>query len=216
MTHGSRFITIEGGEGVGKSFLVQGLKSRLENLGLPLLLTREPGGTPLAQAVRELFLHPPEQDEPTAEAATFLVSAARSQHVSQRIKPALKAGSWVLCDRFYDSTRVYQGALGGVSSDFLENLVSYSVAGCHPELTFLLDCPVDIALERIRNRAQSQGHPADNRYDGGARSMHETLRSAYRDLAARFPERIVLLDASKTPEQVLDDAWSQLKQRFAL
>lgn len=216
MTHGSRFITIEGGEGVGKSYLIEGLKTRLEKMGIPLLITREPGGTPLAQAVRELFLHPPEQDIPTAEAATFLVSAARSQHISQRIKPALASGRWVICDRFYDSTRVYQGVLGGVSPDFLENLVSYSVAGCHPELTFLLDCPVDLALNRIQRRASAEGRPAENRYDGGARSMHELLRSAYRDLATRFPDRIVLLDASKKPDQVLNDAWSQLERRFSL
>jgi len=210
----SRFISIEGGEGVGKSYLSLGLQTRLQQLKHTVLLTREPGGTPLADTIRKVFLNPPEKPTPLAE--LFLVSAARNQHVEKVIKPALAADTWVICDRFYDSSRVYQGDLAGVDPDVLENVIAHSVDGCHPAQTFLLDCPVDLAMSRVQKRSKDLNLDPGNRYDEGSREMYETLRAAYRQRASEFPDRIVVIDASKSPNQVLDDAWAQLKQHFNL
>ena len=205
----SRFISIEGGEGVGKSYLSLGLQTRLQQLKYKVLLTREPGGTPLADSVRQIFLNPPEKPTPLAE--LFLVSAARNQHVQKFIRPAIEQGSWVICDRFYDSTRVYQGDLAGVDPEILENVICYSVEACHPAQTFLLDCPVELAMSRVERRTKGLQLNAGNRYDEGSREMYASLRKAYLKRAREFPEQIVVIDASQTPEQVLDRAWAQLK-----
>ncbi len=210
----SRFISIEGGEGAGKSYLALGLQSRLQQLQYQVLLTREPGGTPLADSIRQLFLNPPEK--PTALAELFLVSAARNQHVQSLIKPALAADAWVICDRFYDSSRVYQGDLAGVPPAVLESVIEHSVEGCHPAQTFLLDCPVDIAMSRVQKRSRDHGAGPGNRYDEGSQEMYHTLRSAYLRRAGDFLDRIIVVDASQTPEQVLENAWTQLKQYFKL
>ncbi len=209
------FLTIEGGEGAGKSLFLKGLTQVLTTRGKAFVLTREPGGTPLADQIRSLFLDPPEGDSPTALTELFLVSAARSQHVSQKIKPALAQGLWVLCDRFYDSSRVYQGSLGGVETSVLETLLTTSVQGCHPDLSFVLDCPPEISMARVRQRAAANGLSMDksNRYDGGNTAMHERLRAGYLDLARRFPDRVQVLDAATTPEQVLSEALLVLEKR---
>ena len=211
---GSRFITIEGSEGVGKSYLSHGLKARLEALSFGVQLTREPGGTVLADSIRQLFLNPPEKPTPLCE--LYLVSAARNQHVTQLIKPTLAKGQWVLCDRFYDSTRVYQGELAGLDDSVLEPVLHGSVEGCHPGLTFLLDCPVDIAMERVKKRSKELQLELSNRYDEGSRDMYETLRQAYLKQAKKFSQRILVIDASQPPEQVLAQAWAHLKQHFQL
>lgn len=210
----SRFISIEGGEGVGKSYLTLGLQTRLQALKHEVLLTREPGGTPLADAVRQIFLNPPEKPTPLAE--LFLVSAARTQHVAQLIKPTLANNVWVICDRFYDSTRVYQGDLAGVSDPILESVIAHSVGDCHPDITFLLDCPVDVAMSRVRQRTKVLQLDVGNRYDEGSREMYESLRFAFLKRAREFPERMVVIDSSQTPEQVLEDAWAQLKRHLKL
>ncbi len=214
MTKDSRFISIEGGEGVGKSYLSQGLKLRLEALKYEVLLTHEPGGTPLASAIRQLFLNPPEK--PAALTELYLVSAARAQHVQKLIRPQLEAGRWVLCDRFYDSTRIYQGDLGGVPEAVLEATIEASVDGCHPAQTFVLDCPADVAMSRVEKRAKELQWDGGNRYDEGSRAMHETLRQGYLKRARQFPDRIHVLDASRPPQEVLEAAWSHLKQHFSL
>ncbi|MES2744416.1 MAG: dTMP kinase [Bdellovibrionota bacterium] len=213
-SHHTQFLTIEGGEGVGKSFLSNGLKARLEVLGHRVKLTREPGGTPLADSIRQLFLNPPEK--PNAIAELFLVSAARAQHVESLIEPSLRAGQWVICDRFYDSTRVYQGDLGKVPGETLESVIAHSVQGCHPSLTFVLDCPADIARKRVFSRAKELYSEAGNRYDEGPSEMYEALRQAFLKRAREFPERIVIIDASQSPEHVLDAAWSQLAKRLTV
>ncbi len=207
------FITIEGGEGTGKSLFVRGLTQVLEQRGISYLLTREPGGTPLADQIRRMFLEPPAGDSPTALTELLLVSAARAQHVHKKIKPALAEGLWVLCDRFYDSTRVYQGALGGISEATLEAIVQTSVENCHPQLSFVLDCPAEISMARVRQRTADAGQnmAEANRYDGGNAAMHEKLREAYLDVARRFPERVHVIDATQTPAQVLETAVRFLK-----
>lgn len=214
----SRFITVEGGEGAGKSVFTQGLNRALTAAGIPVALSREPGGTPLADGLRELFLHPPQDDKPTAITELFIVSAARAQHVATRIVPLLEGGTWVLCDRFYDSTRAYQGALGGLDEAVLEPIIATSVGGCHPHLSFVLDCPAELAMERIMAREKAKGRDqADlNRYDGGSQALHQVLRSAYQALAKKFPERIVLINAAEKPEAMVDAAMRVIRERWTI
>lgn len=209
------FITVEGGEGVGKSVFIRGLSEALLARGISLMLTREPGGTPLADGIRQLFLHPPNDDKPSSITELLLVSAARSQHVATRILPCLARGQWVLCDRFYDSTRVYQGSLGGLAAEVVEQVLAYSVAACHPQLTFLLDCSTEIAMQRIERREQALGlaSAARNRYDAGSLVMHQRLRAAYQELAQRFAERIVVIDAESSPQSMVSKAMQQIERK---
>jgi dTMP kinase len=214
----SRFITVEGGEGAGKSVFTQGLNRALNAAGIPVALSREPGGTPLADGLRELFLHPPGNDKPTAITELFIVSAARAQHVATRIQPLLEQGTWVLCDRFYDSTRAYQGALGGLDESILEPIIATSVGDCHPHLSFVLDCPAELAMRRTVAREKAKGRDqADlNRYDGGSQALHQQLRSAYQALAKKFPERIVLINAEETPEAMVEAAMRVIRERWKI
>lgn len=205
------FLSIEGGEGVGKSSFLKGLILYLEEQGQVVVATREPGGTPVAQAIRELFLHPPESDTLEPRTELFLMAAARAQHVSRVIKPALENGSWVLCDRFCDSTRVYQGKIGGMPSDILEFSIEAAIDGCVPELTFLLDCPIEVALKRLSERAGKE-----TRFDQAVASFHERLREGFLELARSFPQRFALLDASKTQNEVLEQAQYELSKRFGV
>ncbi len=214
----ARFITIEGGEGAGKSVFTQGLSLALEAAGIPLFLSREPGGTPLADGLRELFLQPPQGEKPTPVTELLMVSAARAQHVAMRVQPTLLAGKWVLCDRFYDSTRVYQGVLGGLDESLLEPIIAISVGDCHPHLSFILDCPADIAMRRVESREQAKGRMQElrNRYDAGSAAMYEQLRNAYQALAKKFPERIVLIDAQASPQDMVKQAMQVIRQRWSL
>lgn len=191
----AKFISIEGGEGVGKSTFIEGLMRQLGSL--PSLRTHEPGGTPLATEIRRLFVNPPEAPYATTELC--LVSAARAQHVEAVIKPALKAGKWVICDRFADSTRVYQGILGGIPRKDIEALINFSTGGLEPDLTFVLDCPIEISMARLSRRRDS------SRFDQKAAGFHNGVREAYRHLSEQFTDRMVILDASRS----LDDLWQQ-------
>ncbi len=213
-----RFISVEGGEGAGKSVFIQGLSRAFQERGIDHFLTREPGGTPLADAIRQLFLEPPQGDRAIPISELLLVSAARAQHVSTRIKPALTRGQWVLCDRFYDSTRVYQGLLAGVERQKLETIVDYSVDGCHPHITFVLDCPPDISMRRVAVRSQKlrPGEEQASRYDKGTLDMHQTLRAGYLTLAQQYPERIKVLNAEETPDKLLTEALGLLHRMGAL
>jgi dTMP kinase len=214
----SRFITVEGGEGAGKSVFTKGLIQALTAAGIPVELTREPGGTPLADGLRELFLHPPGDDKPTPVTELFIVSAARAQHVATRIQPLLQRGTWVLCDRFYDSTRAYQGSLGGLDESILEPIIATSVGDCHPHLSFVLDCPVEVAMERTVAREKAKGRDqADlNRDDGGSRALHQQLRNAYQALAKKFPERIVMINAEEKPEAMVAEAMRVIRERWMI
>lgn len=208
------FITIEGGEGVGKSTFSQALAARLQAKGLQLTSTREPGGTPAAQQIRELFLHPPAVDPLVPEAELFLIAAARVQHVVRLIRPALQAGNWVLCDRFYDSTRVYQGVMTQLPADLVELTIQFAVGDCHPELTFVLDCDAALAQKRLILRAEQRQETESNRFDTAKTDFHETLRQAFRALQPRFPARVVLLDTAKPLEKVVEKALVEIEQRF--
>jgi dTMP kinase len=208
-----RFITIEGGEGVGKSSLLKGLAEILRAAGHEVVVTREPGGTPSADRIRSLFaLHDP-SDPWLPESEALLISAARAQHVGRVIAPALTRGAWVLCDRFADSTRVYQGVLGGLDAAKLETMIALSTGGVTPDLTLVLDCDVDVALSRIA-KSSSDRRDEVARFDQEDKARHEKRRAAYKHLVAAYGERCHLVDGGQSPEAVLNTATTILAKQF--
>ncbi len=203
-----KFITFEGGEGTGKSTQCQHLARRLNNKGIHVMTTREPGGSQRAEQIRETLLNG--VDERLGSfAEALLFSAARDDHMTKIIKPALRAGSWILCDRFTDSTRVYQGVGGGVSGEVLDSLEELVVGNSTPHFTIVLDMPVEKALNRAR--AQS-GKP--DRYEMMDVNYHRQLRKAFLDLAEENPTRCVVVDASGTEAYVADAVWDAVRRRF--
>ncbi len=213
MARRGRFITIEGGEGVGKSSLLKGLAEILRSTGREVVVTREPGGTPGADLIRSLFAISDTTDPWLPETEALLISAGRAQHVGRVIAPALDRGAWVLCDRFADSTRVYQGVLGGLNETKIEALIALSTGGITPDLTLVLDCDVDLALERIA-RTNSDRLDEVTRFDREKKGRHEKRRAAFKHLAAMFVDRCYLVDASETPSEVLQKATAILQKRF--
>jgi len=190
-----RFITLEGTEGVGKSTNLQFIQSILEQHKVQYQLTREPGGTPLAEEVRELLLA--NREERVAEdAELLLVFAARAQHLSQVVRPALECGEWVLCDRFTDATFAYQGGGRGLDNQFITQLESMVQRGLQPNLTILLDLPVEVGLARARQRADL------DRFENEKIVFFERVRKAYLARADSDPQRFAVVDASGTLDQV--------------
>lgn len=204
-----RFITLEGGEGTGKSTLQQALQSQLAEQGIEALLTREPGGSPRAEAVRALVLNPPGGTAFSPLAEALLMNAARSDHLDLLIRPALAAGKWVVCDRFSDSTRVYQGVSGAVSPDVLLDMERHVVTDTRPDLTLVLDAPVSLALER---RAARGGNL--DVFEARGLAFHEAVRDAFAEIARREPARCTLIDASQPAEDVARLAWAEISARF--
>ena len=207
----TRFITLEGGEGTGKSTLQRAIADRLVATGGEVVTTREPGGTPLAEAVRELALHPPEGDSWSAMAEALLMNAARSDHLDKLIRPALKDGKWVICDRFADSTRVYQSVKGGVPETILRNMEASVLAGTIPSLTLVLDAP----LETTSDRRSHRGGAKDS-FEKRNDDFHQAVRQAFITLARSEPERCVLIDASRDIDSVFEAAWTAISERFGL
>jgi len=190
MTAG-RFITLEGIEGAGKSTVARMVCDWLKARGIPVRLTREPGGTPLAERVRQVVLERgSEQLSPATE--TLLMFAARGIHLENLIRPALAAGEWVVCDRFTDATRAYQGAGRGVSSELIETLATAVQGTLRPDCTLLLDLPPAVGLARARQRS---GLAAD-RFEAEKEEFFDTVRAAYLKLAQAEPDRITVIDAS--------------------
>ena len=205
-----RFITFEGGEGTGKSTQAAMLALRLEALGLGVLLTREPGGSPGAEIIRHVLLSGAAKPfGPEAEAMLF--AAARHDHIRCAIQPALTAGKWVICDRFADSTRVYQGTLGEVDGRFIKALERVSVGDLVPDLTLVLDLPVALGLARA---AQRRGEANPDRFESEQSDFHEKLREAYLALAAAEPLRCVVIDASAAKEDVAKRVWETVSSRL--
>lgn len=200
-----RFITLEGGEGTGKSTLQAALKDRLARAGIEAVLTREPGGTPKAEAIRALVLTPPEGRAFSPLAEALLMNAARSDHLDGLIRPALDKGKWVICDRFSDSTRVYQGLSGGVAANVLLALEKLVVGETRPDLTLILDAPVDLTLNR---RAERNLKP--DVFEQRGPEFHQAVRLAFAELAREEPGRCKLVDASRAPEEVTDAAWQHI------
>lgn len=195
-----RFITFEGGEGCGKSTQVKRLAAALEAKGVKVLLTREPGGTRLAEMIRTL-LKDETEDPPVDRAELLLFLAARAQLVRNVIRPALEAGTWVLSDRFSDSTIAYQGYGRGLSVDFVKAANDFACEGLTPDLTFLLDVEPSVAVQRMRGREAATNTSAD-RIERAGDDFHARLRRGFLELAAANPSRIVAIDASGTPDEV--------------
>jgi len=194
-----RFITLEGIEGAGKSTVARFVRDWLTERGITVRATREPGGTPLAERVRELVLN--RQGETITPATeTLLMFAGRGLHVENLIRPALERGEWVVCDRFTDATRAYQGAGRGVSRDWIEQLATAVQRSLQPDCTLLLDLPVAAGLERVRQRSGTR-QPTD-RFEEEPARFFERVRDAYLALARAEPHRIRIIDASRNVEDV--------------
>ena len=204
-----RFITLEGGEGAGKSVQRDRLVQALRAAGLETVATREPGGSPSAEAVRELLLAHGTDWQPLSEA--LLHAAARSQHLAETVRPALEAGRWVVSDRYSDSTRAYQGWGLGVALETLDQLEAMVVADARPDLTIMLDVAPEIGL----TRAEGRGQGAD-RYEAMDLAFHQRLRAGYRAIAESAPERCVLIDASGSEDAVAAEIRSAVHARLGV
>lgn len=185
-----RFITLEGGEGVGKSTQLRALAAGLREHGLTIVETREPGGSAGAEAIRELLLHR-EADAWSAEAEALLFAAARSDHVSRVIRPAIERGDWVLCDRFIDSTRAYQGGAQGLSDTDILTLHRIGSGGLLPDRTFLLRADPAIVASRLVARGEGS-----DRFEGKGDAFHAAVAAAFETMAAADPARFRIIDAS--------------------
>ena len=209
-----RFITFEGGEGAGKSTQIRKLADRLEARGIAVLTTREPGGSERAEALRALLLAGRAAPFGTfAEAVLF--SAARSDHVRATIAPALQRGLFVLCDRFADSTRVYQGASGEVPDRVIRALEHSAIGAIRPDLTLILDCPVAIGGRRAAARRQALGAATDS-FEGRDTAFHERVRAGFLRLAADEPARCVVVQADRGADEIDERIWSIVRERWAL
>lgn len=194
-----RFITLEGIEGAGKSTVARGVQESLLRRGIAARLTREPGGTPLAERIRQLVLEAGEEQLP-ASGETLLMFAGRSLHVENLIRPALAAGQWVVCDRFTDATRAYQGSGRGVDRAWIDELARAVHGDLWPDCTLLLDLPVAMGLARARAR---KGGAVADRFEAQEEAFFERVRSGYLALAASEPDRIHVIDATLTSTEVL-------------
>ena len=199
-----RFITLEGGEGVGKSSNLEFIRRYLEAAGKTVIVTREPGGTPLGEQVRGLLLDH-RHDGMSADAELLLMFAARAEHLAQVIRPALAVGKWVLCDRFTDATYAYQGGGRGLAAERIAVLEAWVQGDLRPDLTLLLDAPVAVGMERAGRRAANA-----DRFEREQTAFFEQVRHTYLDLARRCAERYRVIDAS----QVLSAVQEQLRREL--
>lgn len=207
-----RFITFEGGEGTGKSTQTRLLAARLQAQGIDVVLTREPGGSAGAEIIRHVILSGAAKPlGPEVEAVLF--AAARADHLDHVIRPALERGSWVVCDRFADSTRVYQGALGKVDPRIVRSLERVTVGDAIPDLTVILDLAAELGLQRARSRGA--GDDSD-RFEQEGLDFHKQLRAAYREITAREPGRCILIDASAPEDKVADEVWNAVCRRLGV
>lgn len=205
-----RFITLEGGEGAGKSTLSRGLADRLQGRGVEAVVTREPGGTPNAETLRNLLVEgEPGRWSPLAE--TLLLYAAREDHVRHLIEPALARGAWVICDRFYDSTQAYQGAAGGLSKDRLDAIHHASLGDFTPDLTLVVDLDPRVGLERTRSRGETA-----TRFERQPLAFHDALRRAFLDIARLEAERCAVINGEQAPGAVLDEALALIETRLGV
>ena len=202
-----RFITFEGGEGAGKSTQLRRLAERLPG---KVLVTREPGGSPGAETIRDLLVRgEAERWSPITE--TLLMYAARRDHVERVIRPALARGAWVVCDRFADSTRAYQGAAGGAAPELIAALETYILEGTRPDLTLIFDLPVELGLERALVRAG-----AEMRFESKGQAFHERLRKGFLGIAEAEPGRCAIIDATGPFDEVEARVWAAVDERLSV
>ena len=202
------FITFEGGEGVGKTTQIKHLEERL-NQNHDVVLTREPGGTPSAEAIRDLIFAPEYDGQWTAEAETLMMFAARAMHIKDVIAPALDDSKIIICDRYMDSTRVYQGHVKGVDADLIGTLEAKIVAKFTPNLTLILDLPAEVAMTRV------QGRGAENNNDRGNLDFYNNLRQGFLNIAKENPDRCVVIDASLDEQTIAESIYKVVSERLA-
>ncbi|MBP2158272.1 dTMP kinase [Asticcacaulis solisilvae] len=203
-----RFIAFEGGEGAGKSTQVKALVQRLRDLGLEVVQTREPGGSEGAEALRDLLVQGDAgRWSPMSE--LLMMYASRSDHLEKVIRPALARGAWVICDRFADSSRAYQGAGGGVAPYIIEQIDSAVVAETQPDLVIVMDMPVEAGLKRAAARADKE-----NRFESKGLAFHERLREGFLNRAVAIPERYRIINADQTIEIIRDQVWDTVSGVF--
>jgi dTMP kinase len=202
------FITFEGSEGSGKSTQAGRVSARLQRCGVPFILTREPGGTPIGETIRDLLQFAPHNSSMTPVTELLLFEASRSQLVSEIIKPALERGTCVIADRFFDSTTVYQGAARRLDGEMIGRLNAFAVGDCVPDITFVLDVDAATAATRMQ-----QPRKAD-RMEQQPTEFYERIREGYRQLAASEPNRIVLINGLRNADAIENEIWKTLSSRF--
>ena len=202
-------ITFEGSEGCGKSTQVKRLAARLEKWGIRPAVLREPGGTAIGEAIRHLLQHSEDNHAMTPETELLLFEASRSQLVREKIQPALRRGEWVICDRFFDSTTVYQGAARQLDLGLVEKLNAFAVGDCVPDLTFVLDIDRATAQSRLGNRKKIR-----DRMEEESDEFHERVIRAYRELVENEPRRVILIDGRISPDTIESQIWSTFAQGF--
>ena len=203
-----RFITFEGGEGAGKSTQARLLAERLKTAGREVVVTREPGGSPGAESIRALLVNG-ETDRWSPISETLLMYAARRDHIERVIAPALERGAWVVCDRFFDSTRAYQGAGGGAPAALIAALEAAVVGARTPDLTLILDLPVEVGLARAAGRGEGEA-----RFEAKGAAFHQRLRQAFLDIARAEPDRCAVLDADRPIEALAEAIWAATAARL--
>jgi dTMP kinase len=205
-----RFITLEGGEGTGKSTQARRLAATLKGRGISCIVTREPGGSPGAEEIRSLLVKgEPGRWDPLPE--TLLLYAARADHVEKTIKPALAKGEWVICDRFSDSSYAYQGAGRGLDRETVRRIEAIAIGDFKPDFTLILDLPPELGLERTTRRGSG-----DTRFEQFDLQFHVRLRKAFHDIARRAGDRCVIIDASGSEDDVAAAVLTAISKRFAL
>jgi dTMP kinase len=202
-----KFITLEGPEGSGKSTQAKKLIQRLAERGIEAIYTREPGGTVLGEAIRNILQHNQAGETPCERAELLLFEASRNQLVEKVIRPNLEKGVWVICDRFMDSTTAYQGYGRGLPVEEIQAINRFTVNGLSPDLTLLLDLDVATGFERIAQRHLARGESAD-RFEQEERSFHERVRAGYLKLAQKEPERFRVVNAAQPSDAVASDVWN--------
>lgn len=211
MKHSDRFLVFEGLDGSGKSTLIKLLLSELKNQGLGVTLTREPGGTPLAEDIRKLLLRT-DAEAPVAGTELLLYAASRAQHVANVIKPALQNGEWVVCDRFTASSVAFQCFARGLSRENVNWLNNFAIDGTRPGLVVLLDLTVEESQRRQEGRNAGNG-PGSDRMERESTTFHEAVRQGYLSQAKEDPEHWLVLDATQSPTEMLEVLISDLKRR---
>jgi dTMP kinase len=216
-----RFITFEGGEGAGKSTQIEMLADRLQDSGLSVVVTREPGGSPSAEDIRKLLVPGSIwRWDPLTE--LLLHNAARREHIRNFIKPVLNRSRWVLCDRFVDSTMAYQGYGHGLGRKVVQDVHRIISDGLMPDLTLILDLPTEVGLARakVRNEAAAEklaeGAKREDRYERMAKAFHRRLRRGFLDIAKRDPKRCRVINANQDVDAVAADIWTEVAKRFKL